>query len=196
MSLSTFWCNQYLIQLTEYIYNKTHSFWLQVRTELKRKFCSWRQEVWTACCGQWLAEFASQRDTVSIATVPVRQRSTGTPTRPLSAASANQDNSFIIRQTQMLPSASQPDVSLLQCSVVGAQHGTHPHENTACIRQPSAENLQVSLVIHLQDPVVLLPNMVSDWTRTLYNLIFCHLFWLWYYFSNGCFFKKNKICHH
>lgn len=103
--------------------------------------------------------FDSQRDTVSIATVPERRRSSGTPTGPLSAGSPNPDSSFINRQTQMLPSASQPDVSLLHCSVVGAQDSTH--ENAPGIKQSSAE-MQVSLVIHLQDPVALLPNMVSD----------------------------------
>lgn len=105
--------------------------------------------------------FDSQRDTVSIATVPERRRSSGTPTGPLSAGSPNPDSSFIHRQPQILPLASQPDVSLLHCSVGGAQDNEHQREIAAGIKQSPAE-MQVSLVIHLQDPVELLPNMVSD----------------------------------
>lgn len=97
---------------------------------------------------------------MSIATVPERRRSSGTPTGPLSAGSPNPDSSFINRRTQMLPSASQPDVSL-HCSVVGAKDNAHQRESAAGMKRTSAE-MQVSLVITLQDPVELLPNMVSD----------------------------------
>lgn len=161
---------------------------MQVKTELKRKLCSWRGEAGTACCGQWLAVFDSQRDTVSIATVPERRRSSATPTGPLSAGSPNPESSFINRQTQMLPSASQPDVSLLHCPVVGAQGNTQQRGNAVDNRQSAAE-MQVSLVIHLQDPVGLLPNMVSDWIWTLHLKILCDLFWMWSYWPNA---SKNK----
>lgn len=164
---------------------------MQVKTELKRKLCSWRGEAGTACCGQWLAVFDSQRDTVSIATVPERRRSSATPTGPLSVGSPNPESSFINRQTQMLPSASQPDVSLLHCPVEGAQGNTQQRGNAVDNRQSAAE-MQVSLVIHLQDPVGLLPNMVSDWIWTLHLKVVCDLFWMWSYWPNVSKKQTNK----
>lgn len=98
---------------------------------------------------------------MSIVTEPERSRSSATPTGPLSPGSPNSDSLFINRQSQMLPLASQPDVSLLHCPAVGAQGNTQQRGNAGDNRQSAAE-MPVSLVIHLQDPVELLPNMVSD----------------------------------
>lgn len=141
---------------------ETTSFCMQVKTELKKKLCSWRREAKAACCGQWLAVFGSQRDAVSIAMVPEHKRSSATSTGQLSPGSPNPDSSFIHRPTQMLPLASQQDLSLLHCPVVGDQDNIQQRGIPLEDRQSAAE-MQVALVIHLQDPVELLPNAVSDW---------------------------------
>lgn len=149
-----------LIQNFFQLWSETASFSTQVRTELKKKLCSWRQEAQTVCCGQWLAVFELQGETLSIATVPERNRSSATPTRALSVTSPNPDSSQMFRHVQILPSAPRPDVSLLHCPALVDQDNTLQHENPNDNGQSSAA-MQVSFVIHLQDPVELLPNVVN-----------------------------------
>lgn len=102
----------------------------------------------------------SQGDTLSIATVPERNRSSATPTGALSVGSPNPDNSKIFRHVQILPSAPRPNVSLPHRPALVDQDNTLQHENPNDNGRSSAA-MQVSFIIHLKDPVELLPNVVN-----------------------------------
>lgn len=139
--------------------------WVQVRTELKRKLRSWRIEAEIACCGQWLGVLDPRVDTFSIATVPEHNRSSATTTRAMPEGSPTPDSSLIFRR-QLQPTSSQPDDSMpLGPSVVNRDN----------ILQHGDQAVQVSFLIHLQDPVELLPHVVdvdSGWTQSCGHCVF------------------------
>ncbi|XP_068161698.1 glucagon receptor-like isoform X3 [Antennarius striatus] len=130
----------------------------EVREELRRKLQSWRTDADSSCFGQWLAALESRVETFSIATVPGRNRSAGTVTRDMAGRSPNPDISQIFTH-QVQQNYPQCDDSLLNFPSVVNRVNTLQHGSQSDIEQSAA--MQVSFVIHLQDPVELLPNVVN-----------------------------------
>lgn len=144
--------------------------WMQVRAELKRKLRSWMMEAELVCCGRWLAVLDSRVDTFSITTVPERNRTSPIMMRARPDGSPTPESSLIFRhQTQ--PTSPQPDASLLHCPSVAHRENTL-HRGDQDETGKSSAAMQVSFLIHLQDPVELLPNVVnidSGWTHRAFS---------------------------
>lgn len=130
-----------------------------MRSEVRRKLRSWRTEAEIVCCGQRLAVLDSRVETLCIATVPERNRSSATTMRAMPDGSPNPESSVIFRR-QVQPTSPQPDDSLLQCPAVVDRDNTLQHEDQDDTGQSSVA-MQVSFLIHLQDPVELLPHVVN-----------------------------------
>ena len=100
----------------------------------------------------------SRVDTFSIATVPERNRSSATM-RAMPEGSPTPESSLTFRR-QVQPTPPQPDDSLLHCPSVVNRDSTLEREDQDDTGKSSVA-MQVSFLIHLQDPVELLPHVVD-----------------------------------
>lgn len=158
---------------------------MQVRTELRRKLRSWRIEAEIACCGQWLGVLDSRVETLSIATVPERNRSSAAMLRVMPDGSPNPESSMIF-QRQIQPTSPQPDDCLLHSPAVVEQDKALQHKDQDDTGQSSMA-MQVSFLIHLQDPVELLPHVVNIDSNWVYSCIHC------VFYDFMCLFVVNML---
>lgn len=98
-------------------------------------------------------------DTFSIATVPEGNRSSVSATRPMPDGSPTPDSSQNFRR-QLLPTSPKPDVSLLHSPLVVNRDNILQGGNLDNNGQSSVA-MQVSFLVHLKDPVELLPHVVN-----------------------------------
>lgn len=185
--------------MAHYLWNSSFPLWVQVRTELKRKLRSWRIEAEITCCGQWLGMHESRVDTFSITTGPERNRSSGTMARPLPDGSPTPESSLVFRR-QVQPTSPQPDDSLPHCPSSENRDNTLQLGDQDGIGQSSVA-MQVSFIIHLQDPVEALPHAVntdSDWIHSCIHcnclrlfVVYCEYVKLW---ISHCYYVWYKNC--
>lgn len=119
---------------------------------------SWRTEAEIVCCGQWLAVRDSRGETLSIAMVPEQQRSSPATPRPVAAGLPTLGRSLMFR-CEGQSTLMHPDDSL--SPVVVNHDDTQPNDEQD-ENGKSSTPMQVSLLIHLQDPhTELLPHVVN-----------------------------------
>lgn len=147
---------------------------MQVQTELRRKLRSWRTETQTVCCGKWLAVPHPRADTFSIATVPDCSRSSVSVIRTMPDVSPT-NSSQILHLGHPVQPSSPKEHALLMPSFSPLKK----RENTMQLRdqeetEHASVEMQVAFLIHLKDPVELLPHVVnkdSDWIDC--HFIYC-----------------------
>lgn len=129
---------------------------------MRRKFCTWKTKTGTLCCGQWLAALESQADTFSVATVPDRNRSSISAVRAFPDGSPTLYSSQLVRHQAVSPQ--------LHVTLVHSPFEENTKSSLQCRDQDdsgqSSAAMLVSFLIHLKDPVELLPHVVntnSDW---------------------------------
>lgn len=99
----------------------------------------------------------SRVETLSIATVPEQQRSSPTAPRPVTAGAPTLGRSLMFR-CEGQSTLMHPDDSLLPMVV---NHDNSQSNDKQDENGTSSMPMQVSLLIHLQDPVELVPHVVN-----------------------------------
>lgn len=152
---------------------------MQVQAELKRKVGRWRMATETVCCGQWLAVLDPWEDNFSIATVPQRNGSFVSASQPVPDCSLSPGSARILRRQQP-PTSPQPHASLQHFPSELEKDNIQSHVDQDAIGLDKSQGMQVSFLIHLKDPVELLPHVVntdSDWIQPCVHCTF-HFRWI------------------